>query len=77
MASVDGLASGLNTTDIINQLMQLERQPQIRLQNRQQASESAITPCGASTPSSSPSPRPRRSSAPSVRSRPQVRWRRA
>lgn len=43
MASVDGLASGLNTTDIIKQLMQLERQPQVRLQNRQKATESAIT----------------------------------
>ncbi len=43
MASVDGLASGLNTTDIIRQLMQLERQPQVRLQSRQKATESAIT----------------------------------
>jgi flagellar hook-associated protein 2 len=29
--SVDGLISGLNTTDVINQLMQLERAPQTRL----------------------------------------------
>ncbi len=43
MASVDGLASGLNTTDIINQLMRLERQPQARLQSRQKAQETAIT----------------------------------
>jgi flagellar hook-associated protein 2 len=43
MASVDGLASGLNTTDIIKQLMQLERQPQVRLQSRQRVTETAIT----------------------------------
>src|SRR3546814_11694936 len=29
--SVDGLISGLGTSDVINQLMQLERQPQMRL----------------------------------------------
>ena len=43
MASVDGLVSGLDTTTIISQLMQLERQPQVRLQSRQSAVESAIT----------------------------------
>ena len=43
MASVDGLASGLNTSDIIKQLLQLERQPQVRLQTRQRATETAIT----------------------------------
>lgn len=43
MASVDGLVSGLNTGDIIKQLMQLERAPQLRLQSRQTATESAIT----------------------------------
>lgn len=32
MASIDGIASGINTTDLISQLMRLERQPQIRLQ---------------------------------------------
>jgi flagellar hook-associated protein 2 len=42
MASVDGLISGLNTSDIIKQLMQLERQPQVKLQNRQKSVESAI-----------------------------------
>lgn len=42
MASVDGLVSGLNTSDIIKQLMQLERIPQQRLQSRQSAAESSI-----------------------------------
>jgi flagellar hook-associated protein 2 len=42
MASVDGLISGLNTTDIIRQLMQLERQPQVRLQTKKATVESAI-----------------------------------
>jgi flagellar hook-associated protein 2 len=43
VASVDGLVSGLNTSEIIAQLMQLERQPQVRLQNKQTAIESAIS----------------------------------
>ncbi len=43
MASVDGLVSGLNTSDIIAQLMQLERQPQARLQARQGTVESAMS----------------------------------
>ena len=43
MASVDGLVSGLNTSDIIKQLMQLERQPQVRLQTKQASVESAIS----------------------------------
>lgn len=42
MAAIDGLSSGLDTTSIIKQLMQLERQPQVRLQTRQSATESAI-----------------------------------
>ena len=42
MASIDGLSSGLDTTSIIRQLMQLERQPQVRLQSRQSAAESSI-----------------------------------
>ena len=29
LTSIDGLASGLNTTDIITKLMQIERQPQL------------------------------------------------
>jgi hypothetical protein len=33
--SVDGLISGLKTTDIVSQLMRLEKQPQVRLQTRQ------------------------------------------
>lgn len=43
MASVDGLVSGLNTSSIIQQLMQLERQGQVRLQGRQREAETAIT----------------------------------
>ena len=35
--SVDGLISGLGTSDVINQLLQLERQPQVRLQSQQKA----------------------------------------
>ena len=42
MASIDGLSSGLDTTSIIKQLMQLERQPQVRLQSRQSATEASI-----------------------------------
>ena len=42
MASVDGLVSGLDTTTIISQLMQLERQPQTRLKTKQATVESAI-----------------------------------
>ena len=42
MPSIDGLSSGLNTTEIIGQLMQIERQPQLRLQGRQAAVESGI-----------------------------------
>jgi flagellar hook-associated protein 2 len=43
MASIDGLISGLNTSTIIKQLMQLERQPQVRLQAKQTTVESAIS----------------------------------
>ena len=43
MASIDGLASGLDTTTIISQLMQLERVPQTRLQTKQSSMESSIT----------------------------------
>ena len=42
MASIDGLASGLNTTDLIRQLMQIERQPQVRLQVARKANDVAI-----------------------------------
>ena len=41
--SVDGLVSGLGTGDIISQLMQLERQPQVRLQSQKSATDKAIT----------------------------------
>ena len=37
--SVDGLISGLGTSDLINQLMQLERQPKVRLQAQRTALE--------------------------------------
>ena len=43
MSSVDGLISGMNTTDIIRQLMQLERQPVVRLQSRKSLADKAIT----------------------------------
>lgn len=42
MPAIDGLSSGLDTTSIINQLMQLERIPQQRLQSKQSATEAAI-----------------------------------
>jgi flagellar hook-associated protein 2 len=42
VASIDGLASGLNTTDLIRQLMQIERQPQVRLQVARKANDAAI-----------------------------------
>ncbi|MDQ2648500.1 MAG: flagellar filament capping protein FliD [Actinomycetota bacterium] len=35
--SVDGLISGLGTSDVISQLLQLERQPQLRLQSQKSA----------------------------------------
>ena len=41
--SVDGLVSGLGTSDIISQLMQVERQPQLRLQSQKTATDKAIT----------------------------------
>jgi len=43
MASIDGLSSGLDTTTIIAQLMQLERVPQTRLKTQQTAAESSIS----------------------------------
>ncbi|MEX2658103.1 MAG: flagellar filament capping protein FliD [Acidimicrobiales bacterium] len=43
MATIDGLISGLNTTQLINQLMQLERQPQVRIQQARGRNELAIT----------------------------------
>ena len=35
--SIDGLASGLNTTDIITKLMQIARNPQVQMQQAQLA----------------------------------------
>ena len=43
MASIDGLVSGLDTTSLINQLMQLERAPQLRLANQQSKLRQTIT----------------------------------
>lgn len=39
---LDGLASGLSTTDLINQLIQLERAPQARLALKRQKSQTVI-----------------------------------
>src|SRR3954453_5569061 len=35
LTSIDGLASGLNTTDIITKLMQIARNPQVQMQSAQ------------------------------------------
>lgn len=43
MSFVDGLSSGLDTTSIINQLMQIERLPQNRLVNQRSAERAAQT----------------------------------
>ena len=42
MPAIDGLSSGLDTSSIIKQLMQLERVPQARLQTKQSSMESSI-----------------------------------
>ncbi|MGE3621015.1 MAG: flagellar filament capping protein FliD, partial [Acidimicrobiia bacterium] len=41
-ASIDGLVSGLDTTALVTQLMQLERQPQVRLVQHRSAQEAAV-----------------------------------
>jgi flagellar hook-associated protein 2 len=41
MAFIDGLASGLDTTSIVNQLMQIERRPQVALTTRRDQEEAA------------------------------------
>jgi flagellar hook-associated protein 2 len=41
--SVDGLVSGLNTTEMINQLMQVEALPQTELKNKVTAANTAVT----------------------------------
>lgn len=43
MSAVDGLISGMNTSDIIRQLLSLERQPVVRLQSKKTAADKAIT----------------------------------
>lgn len=43
MTNIDGLSSGLDTTSIINQLMQLERRPQVALTNRKNQESAART----------------------------------
>lgn len=43
---IDGLASGLNTTAILNQLMAIERQPLVRLQQRQSTWKTRIDAWG-------------------------------
>ncbi len=43
MSSIDGLITGLDTSSIITQLMQLERQPQTRLLQRQAVARAAET----------------------------------
>lgn len=42
-SSISGIASGLNTADIIDQLMQLEAVPQTRLQTKQTTEKSILT----------------------------------
>src|SRR2546423_536176 len=41
--SVDGLGSGLSTSDIISKLMQIARQPQVLLQNQKTALQAKVT----------------------------------
>jgi flagellar hook-associated protein 2 len=41
--SVDGLVSGLSTTDMVNQLMQVEAMPQTALKNKVSAQNKAVT----------------------------------
>ena len=43
MSNIDGLSSGLDTSSIINQLMQLERRPQVALTNRRDQETAART----------------------------------
>src|SRR3954470_16795949 len=42
-SSIDGLVSGLNTTDIISQMMSLERQPVTRLQTQQAGFDAQVS----------------------------------
>lgn len=43
MSAVDGLISGMATSDVIRQLLQLERQPVVRLQAKKSAADKAVT----------------------------------
>lgn len=43
MTTIDGLTSGLDTSSIINQLMQIERRPVVRLEQRQAQERAAKT----------------------------------
>ena len=45
--SIDGLVSGLDTTSIISQLMQVERQPQVIMQSRQDAMKGQLDAYGS------------------------------
>lgn len=47
MSFIDGLASGLDTTSIVNQLMQIERRPQVALTVRRDQEEAARTELSA------------------------------
>lgn len=42
MPSIDGLVSGLSTSDIIRQLMQIERQPQLRMESQKSLVQRSI-----------------------------------
>ena len=46
MSSIDGLSTGLDTSQIINQLMQLERRPQLALSARRDQEQAARTELG-------------------------------
>lgn len=43
MSAIDGLVSGMNTSEIIKQLLSLERQPVVRLQSKKATADKAIT----------------------------------
>ena len=47
MSLIDGLSSGLDTTSIINALLDIERQPQNRLIERRKTTQSAADQLGS------------------------------
>ncbi len=47
MSFIDGLSSGLDTTSIINALLDIERQPQVRLIERRKTTQSAADQLGS------------------------------